>query len=195
MAKSVLITGCSTGIGASLAIAFQKHGLIVFATARKPSALDSLASLKNVHILALDVTSETSVREAYEQVSIKTGGKLDYLINNAGMGIDLPALDVPVDEGKRLFETNFWGTVRMCQVFAPLVIEAKGAIVNVGSVLGEMAMPYMCKFIFALLGCPSSPLEKLTIQPCTTHPKPQCTCTAPLSVSNSPHSPSAWSPL
>jgi NAD(P)-dependent dehydrogenase (short-subunit alcohol dehydrogenase family) len=58
---------------------------------------------------------------------------------------DLPALDLPLDEGKRLFETNFWGTVRMCQVFAPLIIEAKGTIVNIGSVLGELAMPYMCK--------------------------------------------------
>jgi NAD(P)-dependent dehydrogenase (short-subunit alcohol dehydrogenase family) len=145
MAKSVLITGCSTGIGFSLAQAFQKQGLVVFATARKPSALDSLSSLKNIHIVALDVTSDTSVRDAFEKVRTITGGKLDYLINNAGMGIDLPALDTPIDEAKRLFETNFWGTVRMCQVFAPLVIEAKGTITNNGSALGEMAMPYMCE--------------------------------------------------
>jgi 1-acylglycerone phosphate reductase len=87
MSKTVLITGCSTGIGASLATAFQKRGLTVFATARKPSTLDFLAKFPNVHILALDVTSDASVREAYEQVRIKTGGKLDYLINNAGFGI------------------------------------------------------------------------------------------------------------
>lgn len=145
MSKSVLITGCSTGIGAALVVAFQKQGLTVFATARKPSALDNLSSLKNVHILALDVTSETSVRDAFEKVRTQTGGKLDYLINNAGMGIDLPALDTSVEEGKRLFETNFWGTVRMCQTFAPLVIEAKGTIANVGSALGELAMPYCCE--------------------------------------------------
>jgi 1-acylglycerone phosphate reductase len=100
MSKSVLITGCSTGIGFSLAQAFQKQGLTVFATARKPSALDSLSSLRNVHILALDVTSDTSVRNAFEQVRTTTGGRLDYLINNAGIGIDLPALDTSMDEAK-----------------------------------------------------------------------------------------------
>ncbi|KAF2681877.1 oxidoreductase [Lentithecium fluviatile CBS 122367] len=146
MPKSVLITGCSTGIGASLVTAFQKRGLTVFATARKPAALSSFSALANVHILALDVTSEASVRDAYEEVRTKTGGKLDYLVNNAGMGHDLPALDFPLEDAKKMFETNFWGTVRMCQVFAPLVIEAKGTIVNVGSVLGEMAMPYMSMY-------------------------------------------------
>jgi 1-acylglycerone phosphate reductase len=92
MPKSVLITGCSTGIGASLVTAFQARGLTVFATARKPAALSAFADTPNVHILALDVTSETSVREAYEQVKVKTGGKLDYLVNNAGLGIVLPPL-------------------------------------------------------------------------------------------------------
>jgi 1-acylglycerone phosphate reductase len=93
MTKSVLVTGCSTGIGFSLARAFQKQGLTVFATARKPSTLDTLSSLKNVHILALDVTSDASVCNTFEQVRSITGGRLDYLINNAGVGIDLPALD------------------------------------------------------------------------------------------------------
>jgi 1-acylglycerone phosphate reductase len=174
MSKSVLITGCSTGIGFSLAQAFQKQGLTIFATARKPAALDSLSSLENVHILALDVTSDASVQNAFEQVRTITGGKLDYLVNNAGIGIDLPALDISLDEAKRLFETNFWGTVRMCQVFAPFVIEAKGSIVNIGSVLGEIAMPYMCK-------CRVTPLfsrPSLTLQPCTMPPKPPCICTA-----------------
>src|SRR4051812_11797973 len=114
MAKSVLITGCSSGIGASLVTAFQKRGLIVFATARKPAALSSFANVPNVHILTLDVTSGSSAREAYEQVKAKTDGKLDYLINNAGFGHDLPALDFPMEEAKRMFDTNFWGMFTMC---------------------------------------------------------------------------------
>ncbi|KNG48383.1 short-chain dehydrogenase [Stemphylium lycopersici] len=87
MPKSVLITGCSTGIGLSLAQAFQNKALL---SSQLPAS----------HPLSTRYPpSET---------------RLDCLIHNAGIGIDLPALDTLMDEAKRLFETNFWGTVRMC---------------------------------------------------------------------------------
>jgi 1-acylglycerone phosphate reductase len=107
MAKSVLITGCSTGIGASLVRSFQKRGLTVFATARNTSSLSSFSDFPNVHTLALDVTSDISVRKCFEQVKVKSGGRLDYQINNAGIGYDMTLLDYPIEEGRKMFETNF----------------------------------------------------------------------------------------
>ncbi len=67
-----------------------------------------------------------------------TGGKLDYLVNNAGRNYTVPALDVEFDEVEQTFRTNLFGVMRMCQAFAPLLIEAKGTIVQIGSIAGMM---------------------------------------------------------
>ena len=147
MSKSVLITGCSTGgIGHALTLSFQKRGLIVFASARNISSMSSLSDLPNVHLISLDVTSTSSVNEAFEIVKAKTGGKLNYLVNNAGRGYSMPALDVDIEEGKRLFDTNFWGVLRMVQVFAPLLLEARGTVVNIGSIVAYLHCPLTSKF-------------------------------------------------
>lgn len=146
MPKSILITGCSTGgIGHALALSFQKRGLIVFASARKLSSMSSLSTLPNVHLVSLDVTSTTSVTEAFEVVKSKTGGKLDYLVNNAGQGYTMPALDADIEQGKKMFDTNFWGVLRMIQVFSPLLKEAKGTVVNIGSVVAYLNVPLTSK--------------------------------------------------
>ncbi|KAF2636128.1 NADPH-dependent 1-acyldihydroxyacetone phosphate reductase [Massarina eburnea CBS 473.64] len=142
MPKTMLITGCSTGIGASLVHSFQKRGLAVFATARTLSTLSAFEELSNVHTFALDVTLESSVQECYDKVRVTSGVKLDYLVNNAGIGWDQPVLDYPIEEGEKIFETNFWGVLRMIQVFAPLMLESKGTIVNVTSVLAYVNMPF-----------------------------------------------------
>jgi len=154
MAKSVLITGCSSGIGADLVRSFHKRGLTVFATARN---IDSLAfsDLKDVHLVALDVTSEDSIRQAYEQVKIKSGGRLNYLVNNAGTTQVLPAIEIPIEGARKVFETNFWGALRMIQVFIPLLIEAKGTIVNNSSGLGYAHAPYMSKCRLVAEACSS----------------------------------------
>jgi 1-acylglycerone phosphate reductase len=147
MSKSVLITGCSTGgIGHALTLSFQKRGLTVFASARNISSMSSLSDLPNVHLIPLDVTSSSSVSEAFAIVKKVTGGKLDYLVNNAGRGYTMPALDVDIEEGKRLFDTNFWGVLRMVQVFAPLLIEARGTVVNIGSIVAYLHSPLTSKF-------------------------------------------------
>jgi NAD(P)-dependent dehydrogenase (short-subunit alcohol dehydrogenase family) len=84
---SVLITGCSTGgIGSALAFSFASRGHLVFATARNTSKIDpKLAALSNVEVLELDSTSKESIAKAAETVGKRTGGRLDYLVNNAGM--------------------------------------------------------------------------------------------------------------
>lgn len=87
-------------------------------------------------VLPVDVTSDESVNNLKNEVTEITSGKLDYLVNNAGRNYTVPALDVDIDEVQYTLETNVVGVIRMCQAFGPLLIEAKGCIVQIGSVAG-----------------------------------------------------------
>ena len=132
--KSVLVTGCSAGgIGSALVESFQKKGFHVFATARTTSKMQPLAALDNVTLLQLDVTSRESIEHAVEVVKKQTGGTLDVLVNNSGAGYGVPVLDADLQTVRDMFEVNFFGTVLATQLFAPLVIAAKGSIVNICS--------------------------------------------------------------
>ena len=136
--KSVLITGCSEGgIGAGLAEAFLEKAYHVFATARDPSKISkSLAQAANVTVLTLDVLSSHAIAAAVASVETATGGTLDVLVNNSGAVLIMPALDMSIDEAKQLFDTNFWSMLAMVQAFAPLLIKAKGYLVNNTSASG-----------------------------------------------------------
>lgn len=101
---SVLITGCSKGsIGHAFASRFQQEGLIVLASARTISKIGDLATLLQVTVIALDVTNDDSIRAAVAVVETITGGRLNYLVNNAGLYSTMPLLDVQLD-ARRLFE-------------------------------------------------------------------------------------------
>ena len=139
--KTVLITGCSPGgIGHALAIQFHSKGLHVFATARNVNAVADLRDL-GVEVLQLEVTSPEDVAGIKRYISDRTNGSLHYLINNAGRNYTVPALDVDLTEVQATFETNVFAVMRMCQTFAPLLIQAKGTIVQIGSLAGEI--PYV----------------------------------------------------
>jgi 1-acylglycerone phosphate reductase len=141
--KSVLITGCSDGgTGSALAVSFQKRGLHVFATTREVSKMSSLKDLPNVTLLRLDVTDSSSISSAVAAVSAQTKGTLDYLVNNAAQHYLMPTLDVNVDKAKAMFDVNFWGKLACIQAFAPLVIAAQGTIVNTGSIVSILNVPY-----------------------------------------------------
>ncbi|EMC94450.1 hypothetical protein BAUCODRAFT_124075 [Baudoinia panamericana UAMH 10762] len=140
MTKTVLITGCSSGIGHALALEFKAKGLRVFATARKASSLADLEA-RGIEPLSLEVTSIDSIKALKDEVASRTGGGLDYLVNNAGRNYTVPALDVDIDEVRSVFETNVFAVMRMCQTFAPLLIAAKGTIVQIDSLAG--IMPYV----------------------------------------------------
>lgn len=141
MVKSVLITGCGPGgIGHALAREFHSKGLRVFATARKAESISDLTN-EGIETLSLEVTDIDSIKAVKDEVSSRTGGTLDYLVNNAGRNYTVPALDVEIDEIRTTFETNVFAVMRMCQTFSPLLIEAKGAIVQIGSLAG--IMPYV----------------------------------------------------
>ena len=146
--KSVLITGCSDGgIGSALAVTFAQRGLLVFATTRNISSMSKLENLPNVRLLAMDITNPTQVRDAVGVVKKETGGTLDYLVNNAAQGRFMPLLDEAEGfaEAKELFEVNVWAQLSVTQAFAPLLIEAKGTIVYISSVAGQVNVPWVGK--------------------------------------------------
>ena len=130
----VLITGCSTGFGRAAAVELTKRGHDVLATARRLEALDDLDVIEK---LRLDVDDDTSVADA-----VASAGKVDALVNNAGFGIQGPIESVPIDEFRRMFETNVLGAVRMMQAVLPQMRErGSGTIVNVTSLAGLVTGP------------------------------------------------------
>lgn len=143
--KTCLVTGCSEGgAGAALAEAFKDAGYHVFATARSPAKIpQALHQAPNVTILALDVSSSNSIAAAAEIVKSQTDGKLDVLINNAGHGLNLPALDTPISQAKKLFDTNFFGVLEMVQVFSHMLVKSRGVIVNNASLGGVQPIPFI----------------------------------------------------
>jgi len=137
----VLITGCSQGgIGHALAREFQSRGFQVIATARSKSKIADLGP-RGITLLSADVTDASSIAQLKSDVARITDGKLHYLINNAGRNYTVPATDIDMAEVEETFATNVFGVMRMCQAFAPLLIEAKGTIVQIGSIAG--IMPYV----------------------------------------------------
>lgn len=146
--KFCLVTGCSSGgVGAALAEAFTKKGYHVFATARSPYKVpQSLHDASNVTVLALDVASSESIAAAAEVVKSHTGGTLDVLINNAGLGLDMPALDIPISLARKTFDVNYFAVLEMIQVFIPMLVSAQGCIVNNASIGGFMSVPFMSMY-------------------------------------------------
>jgi NAD(P)-dependent dehydrogenase (short-subunit alcohol dehydrogenase family) len=105
----------------------------------------SLAQLPAVTLLSLDVTSSTSIAAAVEAVKRDTHGKLDYLVNNAAINQYSPALDVDIDQAKRMFDTNYCGTLEVTQKFSPLLIAGKGTVVGISSISAHANIPYCSK--------------------------------------------------
>ena len=115
------------------------------ASSPQPEAcpISNLANLSNVTLLELDVTSQPSIVKAVNTVNEKTGGKLDCLVNNAGALIMMPALDTDIEKAKQMYEVNVWGVFAMTKAFAPLLVQGKGTIANIGSVAGYLNVPHV----------------------------------------------------
>jgi len=142
--KTVLITGCSEGgIGSALALAFHHRGCRVFATARNLLKVKHLKEV-GIEVLEMDVLDEKSCKLAAAWVGEMAGGALDFLVNNSGIGYNMPFLDADIGEVKRVYETNVVGIVIAVQAFAPLLMVAKGGgtIINIGSIAGIAPVPW-----------------------------------------------------
>lgn len=140
--KTVLITGCSSGIGAAAARALRERGWRVFATARKPADVERLRA-EGLESLALDLDDPDSIRAAVEDVLARTDGRLDALFNNGGFGQVGAVEDLTRDALRAQFETNLFGWVELTNLVIPAMRrQGRGRIVMNSSVLGYAAFPY-----------------------------------------------------
>jgi NAD(P)-dependent dehydrogenase (short-subunit alcohol dehydrogenase family) len=134
MSKVWLVTGCSSGFGRLLTEQLIEMGERVVTTARNPKTLDKYQ--ESALVQALDVTDRLSINKAID-AAIQRFGKIDVLVNNAGFGIFGSIEDVPIDEYRRQFETNFFGAVQVIQAILPhMRSNASGTIVNISSIAG-----------------------------------------------------------
>ncbi|HJS93169.1 MAG TPA: SDR family NAD(P)-dependent oxidoreductase [Solirubrobacteraceae bacterium] len=140
--KTTLITGANKGLGREAARRLLAEGHDVWAGARDKSLGKAAADELGARFVQLDVTDEDSVAAAAETVVAATGGRLDVLINNAGIAGDRkPAGEVTADDMRSVFETNVFGVVRVTRAFLPLLERSDSpVIVNVSSGMGSIAV-------------------------------------------------------
>ncbi|MCC6126940.1 MAG: SDR family oxidoreductase [Pirellulales bacterium] len=143
---AVVITGASTGIGEATALELDRRGFQVFAGVRTAEAGKRLQAQSSPLLspLILDVTDTSQIAAALEFVREKTGGQgLAALVNNAGIAISGPLEIIPLAEFRRQLEVNVIGQLAVNQAFIPLLRTCRGRIVNVSSVNGAFAAPYL----------------------------------------------------
>jgi NAD(P)-dependent dehydrogenase (short-subunit alcohol dehydrogenase family) len=137
MAKVVLITGASSGLGKALAALLHKKGYTVYGTSRNPQPEQYPFTM-----LRMDVQDEKSVQVAVDQILTQCG-RVDVLINNAGIGIAGPLEQLQLESIKTVMDTNFFGVIRLCQAVLPSMRKTGGGrIINISSIAAEIALPY-----------------------------------------------------
>ena len=145
MQKCVLITGCSSGIGAAMAREFHRRGHLVYATARKLDALAPLAA-EGLQTLALDVNDDNSIAAVMTTIQ-QAQGRIDVLVNNAGFSQVGAAIDLTREDLRKQYETNVIAPVAVSRAALPLlraaVTKSGGAVLaNVGSIVGLFTTPF-----------------------------------------------------
>lgn len=138
MKKVVLITGASSGFGKFTALELIQKGYIVYGAARRVEKMKDLVTAGG-HALRMDVTNDESVKSGVDQI-INEQGRLDALVNNAGYGSYGFIETADIDQMKRMFDVNVWGTVRVTQHVLPhMRKQGNGRIVNISSVAGKIS--------------------------------------------------------
>ncbi len=138
MKKVVLITGASSGIGKSIATFLSDKKYKVYGTSRNPKNIENFS----FQLIALDVLKVDTIKAAVNFI-LEKEGRLDVLVNNAGMGITGPIEDTPTDEMRAVFNTNLFGAVDVMKVVLPHMRKQKsGVIINVTSIAGYMGLPF-----------------------------------------------------
>jgi len=138
--RVALVTGASSGIGEAVAARLATAGYTVYGTSRR----GAVAGKREFEMLALDVTRDASVKAVVDEV-LRRSGHIDLLVNNAGFGVSLAGdEESSVAQAQSIFDTNFFGTVRMTRAVVPhMRRQAAGRILNIGSAGGFVPMPYM----------------------------------------------------
>ncbi len=141
--KIALVTGASSGIGEATAERLAKAGYTVYGTSRRGNQ----AGQRSFEMLPLDVTRDESVEAAVKEV-LRSHGRIDLLVNNAGFSVaPAGAEESSIEQARAIFETNFFGLVRMTRAVVPhMRRQGGGRIVNIGSVLGFLPAPYMALY-------------------------------------------------
>lgn len=140
--RTVLITGCSSGIGRAAAVGLKKRNWRVFATARKKEDVKELKKLGFAGHL-LDVLDSNSIKETVDWLLGKTGGNLEALVNNAGYGQSGAVEDLSREILRKQFEVNLFGLQELTNRLIPVFRrQRRGRIVNISSVAGRISLPY-----------------------------------------------------
>src|SRR5213076_3262463 len=138
-----LVTGASSGIGEAAARELVGAGFTVYGTSRKAAAGEER---DGVVFLPLDVTDDDSVAGAVREV-LDRSGRVDVLVNNAGLGIAGAAEESSIEQARALFDTNLFGSIRMTRAVLPQMREqGSGRIINVSSIVGLIPVPYMALY-------------------------------------------------
>jgi NAD(P)-dependent dehydrogenase (short-subunit alcohol dehydrogenase family) len=139
VSRIAIVTGASSGIGEATAVRLAQAGYRVYGTSRRGAQ----AGKRSYEMLALDVTSDASVEAAVSEV-VRSAGRIDLLVNNAGFGVaPAGAEESSIEQAESIFATNFFGVVRMTRAVLPhMRRQGRGRIINIGSVLGFLPMPY-----------------------------------------------------
>ncbi len=138
--RVALVTGASSGIGQSAAIALAAAGFVVYAAARRVEKMEPLKA-DGIRVIGMDVTDEDSMAHGVEEI-LAEAGRIDVLVNNAGYGSYGSIEDVPLDEARGQFEVNVFGAARLIQLVLPGMREHRtGTIINITSMGGIITRP------------------------------------------------------
>lgn len=135
-----LITGCSSGIGRELALAFSRSGYRVWGTVRRETDQQALRDA-NIRSVILDVQNHQAFDALAEQIA-SLEGRVDVLINNAGIGIMGPLLDLPAERLQQQFIVNCAAPISLTRSLLPLLRQSQGLVINIGSVSGYLTTPF-----------------------------------------------------
>lgn len=162
--KTVLVTGCSSGIGYATCLMFARNNFATYGSVRDLSKAERIQEITNIEklplkIIRLDVNEDESIGIAIQEI-ISDSGRIDILINNAGYGMFGPIEEISIEEIKEQFETNFFGTIRLIKAIVPIMRKQRnGTIVNISSMVGRFGVPLNAAYVsskFALEGLSES---------------------------------------
>ncbi|MDD9722156.1 SDR family NAD(P)-dependent oxidoreductase [Sulfitobacter sp. PR48] len=189
-ARSILITGCSSGIGEACAHGMRARGWRVFASCRKQADCDRLIAA-GFEAPRLDYADEDSIRAALDEVLAATGGTLDALFNNGAFALPGAVEDLPTEGLRSIFETNFFGWHSLTRAVIPVMrTQGRGRIVQCSSVLGMVTIPWRGAYSatkFALEGLTDSlrlEMHGTGLHICLIEPGP---VTSKIRVNSIPH--------